>query len=211
MSAPKARSPKPLPTPLQSWQPPLPVLIIAIALPAVAGLVLCWANSVPGAQVIMAVVGTGLSLIAASFLLINGIICFARRTLIPAVIIGAVILIGLFVLAESELPLRARFGMHAATFDQVAAERQPSDGGIWQGPCPTRIGSYPISRCVAIGTGSLYYEPEGGLLNSTGFAYLPEGPDGAQREGAGAPGADQPDPLSYQHLSGDWYSFVDPW
>ncbi len=211
MSAPKARSPKPLPTPLQAWQPPLPVLIIAIALPAIAGLVLCWANTVPGAQVIMAVAGTGLSLIAASFLLINGIICFARRTLIPAVIIGAVVLIGLFVLAESELPLQARFGVHAATFDQVAAERQPSDGGIWQGPCPTRIGSYPISRCAAIGTGSLYYEPEGGLLNSAGFAYLPGGPDGAQREGAGSPGAEQPDPIKYQHLSGDWYTFIDSW
>jgi hypothetical protein len=212
MSAPKARSPKPLPTPPQPWQPPLPVLIIAIALPVIAGLMLCWAHTVPGTQVIMAVAGTGLSLIAASFLLINGILCFVRRTLVPAVIIGAVLLIGLFVLAESELPLRARFGMHTSTFEQVAAERQPAAEGIWQGPCPTRIGSFPISRCAAIGTGFLYYEPEGGLLNGAGFAYLPEGPAGAQREGvATEPGGDGTDPIHYQHLSGDWYTFIDPW
>ncbi len=188
------------------------MLIIAIALPAIAGLVLCWANSVPGAQVIMAVVGTGLSLVAASFLLINGIICFARRTLIPAVIIGAVLLVGLFVLAESDLPLRARFGLYTATFDQVAAARQPAIEGVWQGACPNRIGSYPISSCAAIGTGFLYYEPEGGLINRAGFAFLPDGPAGAQREGtATEPGGEGTDPIQYQHLSGDWYSFVDPW
>ncbi|HLT60966.1 MAG TPA: hypothetical protein VK020_07215 [Microlunatus sp.] len=209
MAQPRARSPKPLPTPRQPWQPPLPVPIIAIVLPAVAGLLLCWANSVPASQVIMGLAGVGLSLVAASFLVINGIICFARRTLVPAVIIGAVILVGLYAFAESGLPLRARFGLHQADFAAVAEQRQPADEGVWQGPCPDRIGSFPISRCAAIGTGFLYYEPESGLLDGAGFAYLPEGPETAQRPEVGKPNG--PDPILYRHLAGDWYTFVDPW
>ncbi|GAB3762862.1 hypothetical protein [Microlunatus parietis] len=210
MSAPKARSPKPMPTPRLPWQPPLAVLIIAIALPAVAGVLLAWANSVPGSQVIMGVIGVGLSLVAASFLVINGIICFARRTLVPAVIIGAVILVGLFVFAESGLPLRARFELHRAAFDEVAGQPLPPKEGVWQGPCPTRIGNFPISRCAAIGTGFLYYEPEGGLLNGAGFAYLPEGPERAQRPLADDPTADLSGRIVYRPLAGDWYSFIDP-
>lgn len=211
MSAPKARSPKPLPTPVQPWQPPLPLLIIAIGLPALAGLLLGWTKTVPGTQVLIGVIGMGLSVIAAAFLLILGIICVIRRTLLLPVVIGGVVLVGLLVLAWSPLPLQARFAMHGGAFSRVAAETQPSNDGEWQGPCPSRIGSYPISRCAAIGTGFLFYEPEGGFLHSAGFAYLPDGPKQAQREGIDDPTASGNQPIVYHHLSGDWYTFSDPW
>ncbi|MFE4500035.1 hypothetical protein ACFRFQ_09220 [Rhodococcus sp. NPDC056743] len=63
-----------------------------------------------------------------------------------------------------------------------------------------RIGAYQVRRIEPVGDGCLFYL-EGGLINSIGLAYLP---DGAPYLGDPRHDGD----IGYQAFDGDWYTFV---
>ncbi len=194
------------PPPRLAWRPSLPVPILAVAVPVVAALVWNWAASFPSSHLIFAMIGLVLGLLAVVLLIVLGVICVVRRTLVPAVIIGLALLVGGFAVPATGLPLPARFVLHRADFDRAVAVAPDQPAG-----CPDWIGSYRISRCAVVGTGYLYYEADGGFLNGVGFGYLPDGPAAAQRPAMNDPTADGLPPLTYRPLTGPWYTFSDPW
>ena len=192
--------------PRPRWRPPLPIPILAVAAPVVAASVWIWAASYPSSHLIFSMLGLVLGLVAAALLIVFGVIGLVRRTLVPAVIIGLVLLVGGFAVPATGLPLPARFALHRAAFDRVVAVPPDQPAG-----CPDWIGTYRIRGCSVVGTGYLYYEADGGFLGGVGFAYLPDGPERAQRAVPEDPTADGLGPLTYRPLTGRWYTFSDPW
>ncbi|MFD0528198.1 hypothetical protein ACFQ1I_15575 [Kitasatospora arboriphila] len=63
-------------------------------------------------------------------------------------------------------------------------------------PQPSHLGTYPVDDVTAVGVrGFRFTVPGSGLLERTGFAYLPDGPP--------------EDEVSYTHRSGPWYTWSD--
>lgn len=138
-----------------------------------------WGLSFPG----FPVVGAGL-------LLINAVVLVALwtqssfRWVIPAT---GIILAGGIFLASSlgHAPLHARWAASSAAFEAELADLGPPgrlavtpDGAHFQdlpGPCPSRIGEFPIGECLAVDDGYLFLQSPGAVTDSSGFVYLPNG------------------------------------
>lgn len=109
-------------------------------------------------------------------------------------------------LADQAL-LRARwatsqeaFDSHVATLGAPDRASGSDDTGSFspQTGCPTMIGSYPISRCVALDQGYLFLQTGNPVTDDSGFAYLP---GGTSPEAAGF------DPDSMTPLGGPWWTW----
>lgn len=162
-----------------------------------------WAGSYPTGGLMAALVAAGL-------LLVNGAVWLVfvvrelveRRFALVAFTTAAVLVLiaGAAFASRIELPLLARFAMVRPAFDRVVAER--AAGGDNADRCPARIGSYRITNCRTVGTGTYFTERDGGFLNGVGFAYLPGGPPSGSPMGGS---------ITYSQLRGSWYWYVEEW
>jgi hypothetical protein len=161
-----------------------------------------WATSFPGLDLVPAAIG-GLGLAAAAGVWCVRLVAFvaARRTghatgsLRPFLLapLGALLLL---VLLVEHVPLRVRW---AASRDAFEATMRTLDGTA-QG-LPADIGWYRVTRVIRHGDAVLFSEDHVGILDDTGFAYLPDGPVDDL-------------PLvrpRFVHLGDDWYSFTASW
>ena len=162
-----------------------------------------WAGSYPSGGLVAGLVAAGLLLITGVVWLVFLVRELIKRRFAPVALTTAVVLVlvaGAAFASRIELPLLARFAMVRPAFDRVVAER--AAGGDDLDRCPARIGSYRITNCRTVGTGTYFTERDGGFLNGVGFAYLPGGPP--------------PDPpmggsITYSQLRGSWYWYVEEW
>ncbi|MEV8097798.1 hypothetical protein [Kitasatospora sp. NPDC085879] len=91
-----------------------------------------------------------------------------------------------------QVPQQARFAVARPALAGFAA-RVEAGGRL---PQPAYIGTYPVADVTAVGgRGFRFTVPGSGLLETTGFAYLPDGPPD--------------DDMTYTRVSGRWYSWSD--
>lgn len=183
----------------------------ALTAAAVAATCLLWGLSYPGYPMDVAAVvllGAVTSLVlAASW---GGRARRAGRSRWGSAAVPAVVSLLLAAAAATaglagEAPLRARWAASQEAFEsQVAALGAPGAVGGASGSftplagCPSMIGSYPISRCVALDQGYLFLQTGNPITDDSGFAYLP---GGTTPEAAGL------DPDSMTPLGGPWWTW----
>jgi hypothetical protein len=80
----------------------------------------------------------------------------------------------------------------------VVADRGEAGAGA---ACPERISTYRVSHCQT-GSSITRFYTEGGFLDSVGFAYAPDGVP-APTGGDGS--------VSYEPMTGPWYTFRQSW
>jgi hypothetical protein len=185
----------------------------AIAAAAVTGACLLWGLTYPGYPMDVAVVvllGAVTSLVlAASW---GSRARRAGRSRWGSAAVPAVVSLLLAAAAATaglagEAPLRVRWAASQEEFDShVTALGAPGAGSGADGSgsfsplasCPTMLGSYPISRCVALDQGYLFLQTGNPVTDDSGFAYLP---GGTSPEAAGL------DPDSMTPLGGPWWTW----
>lgn len=98
-----------------------------------------------------------------------------------------------------DVPLRARWAVSRADFNQAVAlvQRDPARAEELEG----QIGWYSINSIQVVDGGVLFDEWTGGFFDDSGFAYLPDGPDGGVERA-------WLDSVVLLHLSGPWYAWV---
>lgn len=148
-------------------------------------------------------------LVAALLAVVTGLVWFVLvvvevagrrlRLAVTATVLAVLMIGGSAGASRIELPLLARFAASRSAFDAVIAERGEAGPGA---VCPGWIGSYRIGSCRTVDSATYFTERDGGFLNSVGFAYLPEGPDGVPSSGPST---------TYGQLQGPWYWFVEAW
>lgn len=162
-----------------------------------------WAGSYPSGGLmpgLAAVILAGITGVLWFVFLIAGLRARRFQFLGMITAVGIVVLVGSVFAARIELPLLARFAIVRPDFDRVVAARAAA--GTGEKPCPAWIGSYRINECWTSGTGTYFSERDGGFLNGTGFAYLPDGPpDDPPMVGS----------VTYSQLRGSWYWYIQEW
>jgi hypothetical protein len=109
-----------------------------------------------------------------------------------------------------DLPLRARFGHARPSLERVVEGAPAATDRGRSAPlaAPETIGTYRIQGATRIGDGTFIdvAGPRGPFVVASGFAHLPSGPDRSAVSAIG--GAERVD---YEHLEGDWYTWVASW
>lgn len=152
------------------------------------------ANSFPGGHFSVALLAVALFGLTTVAWLVRAVLALAVRRFAPVLVVPPVLL-GLVVgLGLTDLPLQARFAAARPAFEEAVAAR--GEAGL-DAPCPERVGTYRIARCISVGSITHFYT-DGGFLDAVGFAYAPDGvPADSYREGA----------MSYDLLRTPWYTF----
>ncbi|GAA1074870.1 hypothetical protein [Kitasatospora arboriphila] len=100
------------------------------------------------------------------------------------------------VLLHFQVPQQARFALARPALSSFAERAEHVAAGDGRLPQPSHLGTYPVDDVTAVGVrGFRFTVPGSGLLERTGFAYLPDGPP--------------EDEVSYTHRSGPWYTWSD--
>ena len=196
----------------RSWQP-VRATVAAVAA-AVSVACLLWGLSSPGFGMDAATVALGgaiTSLVLAASWGGRARRAGRSRPAATAVLAAVTLLLSAGVVAAGvapEAPLRARwagshaaFDAHVATLGAPTAVSGSDDSASFStlpGGCPPMIGSYPISRCLAIDHGYLFLQTGNPITDDSGFAYLP---GGIRPEEAGL------DSDSMTSLGGPWWTW----
>lgn len=121
--------------------------------------------------------------------------------------IAPVVGVALIVALCSGLPRDVRWAMTRPAFEDVVATLPaPAEGIVpeWNGWSEQRrVGTYAISRAVAVTGGYLFTEDSGAFFDLAGVAYLPFGPDGMAEDGY--------DPQRFRAMGGAWFGWTDTW
>lgn len=196
-----------------------------VVVAAVLAAVVLYSLSVPGIDLWWFLAASALLLsasIVVGFLLLQYLVRRARGDRPPfprylaLMLVLAVSVVGA---ALADLPLRARFELSRASFDEhvqdvlAAADGVPTDRELFEldaaqqdAVAPlgsTSIGSFVVSRVRVIPEGVLMYEQHGAFLDDAGFAYLPDG--------RFPPGDGSFENPQFRSLGGGWYSFTSSW
>lgn len=173
---------------------------IAAGVLAVAGATaLTLAATYPRGHFEWALWGVGLFGLGVVAWLVSGVLALAVRRFSVALLLPPV-LFGLMVgVDRTDLPLRARFAAARPAFEDAIAARGEAGPGA---PCPDRIGSYQVSSCVTEES-ITRFTTAGGLLDSVGFAYAPDGVPASTGGGEGS--------VDYDLLTRSWYTFSQSW
>lgn len=190
---------RPAPPPVPFRRTRLAFGLTATGSAAVAGLAVLVGNSFPGGHFTLALLGVGVGLVAGVAWLVAVILALVARrfsvnVLVPPLLVG--VALGL-VTADS--PLQARFALARPAFEGAIADRGAAGPGA---VCPSWVGTYRISRCATSGSITLFYDRDGGFLDSVGFAYAPDGVP-APTGGDGS--------VAYAPMAGPWYTFQQSW
>ena len=177
-------------------------------------LALLWSASYPLGNFLPLLVGFGWTVGCAAVWLVRLITYVSgRRLAVPSgrsrgfliAPIGGLVVIALMALG---VPLAARWGLSRGAFDaradQLVAEAAESGAGrkrdVLDGD---RVALYIVRNATVDASGGVYFVIEGsGFVDGGGFARLPDGPPPTGLE----PG----EPEQFEHLDGDWYTFVEP-
>lgn len=152
------------------------------------------ADSFPGGHFSVALFAVALFGLTTVAWLVAAILAVAVRRFDPVLVVPPVLLALVVGVGLTDLPLQARFGAARPAFEEAVAARGEADPGA---PCPGRVGTYRIVRCITVGSITHFYTG-GGFLNAVGFAYAPDGvPADSNLEGA----------ISYDLLRSPWYTF----
>lgn len=174
------------------------VLEVALTvITSTAGVVSLWSVSYPSGDF-------GWTL-TAMFSAILGLVVFTGLTVVSAVsrrfsvgllvpVIAATVTL---VAVRFDLPLQARFAQAQPGFERAILDRGEAGPSA---PCPDRIGSYRVFGCYTAGSDTFFATP-GGFLDTVGFAYLPEG----------VPATSDDRLITFEHLNGPWYTYVEAW
>lgn len=165
--------------------------ITALLVACACGVAL-WSAVPLASYVYFALAMAALAALGAVWLILSLIGWFKFRAVRWSFIAPALVLVTCALVALS-VPSRVAF---MASKDSLAAEAQE----CLTSSTDRRIGAYQVRRVEAVDDGCLFFI-EGGLINSIGLAYLP---DGAPYLGDPRHDGD----IGYQELHGDWYTFV---
>lgn len=183
-------------------------------LATVAALALLWSESYPLGNFLPLLLGFWLTIGCAAVWLLRLIIYVSgRRAGVPSgrsrrfliAPIGGFTVIALMALG---VPLAARWGISRAAFDaradQLVAEAAETGADrnreVLEGD---RVALYTVRAAWVDDSGGVYFVIDGsGAIDGGGLARLPDGPPPTGLE----PGA----PEEFEHLEGDWYTFVEP-
>jgi hypothetical protein len=158
-------------------------------------LAVLWAASTPGWDLaIMLIAGTGLALLGFMWLLRVG---FHLKPLKWQMLLAPAMALGSLVLVALDAPLSARWALSKSAFERAIRNGTPYRDDQW-------IGLYHVVRLSGMGERSLLFETSGGFTQHQGFAYLPDGPEGAPSD----PSLERP---TFTHLGGDWYVWSARW
>ena len=196
-----------------------------VAVSAVVAAVLLYSLSVPGVDFWWFLAASALLLsagIVCGFLLLQYVVRRVRghRPPFPRYLaLMLVLAVSVAGAALADLPLRARFELSRASFDEhvqdvlTAADGVPTDRELFELDAAqqdviapsgsTSIGSFVVSRVRVIPEGVLMYEQHGAFLDDAGFAYLPDG--------RFPPGDGSFENPQFRSLGGGWYSFTSSW
>ncbi|MET1008205.1 MAG: hypothetical protein ABWX96_21825 [Propionibacteriaceae bacterium] len=180
-----------------------------VALGGAAATVLLWAGTFPGWPLAAGVMVSVLVFGGLLFMFGAEPVPAARRLRPIGLVVALVVAVAGAILVEQSghAALQARFGSSLSDFEAVVTEAGAPTHRVegreaFPGSCPSRIGTYPIGECQLIDRGYLFLQQRAALGDEAGFAYLPDGPPGADPTASGEWRPDQ-----FTPLGGPWYGW----
>ena len=176
---------------------------VALACAVAGSLVALVAWSSVDADLVLALVAFVLLGVAVILGLVHVIISATRRIVPTLTIVGAVVVVITGILVSAGIPFTARWSASESAFTTYGAGLPSTVGdgstGVFPGECPTRLGLFRIDGCYQAYSTYFLYDRTGSFLGRTGFALRPPGADLELKDGE--------QHYTFEHLSGDWYSF----
>ena len=177
-----------------------------LLVPTVAGAVMgLWSRSLPAGAFFLAIGAMLTWLFAGVLWLVLAVIrALDGRKHRPSVVsirslvVAATLVASTGALSVADVPLRARWSVSRSAFEEVVADAATDPQA--EPTVPDRLGAYRVSDVDRHGDATVFTIPTSGIFTTSGFAHLPEGPGTlAQDEMFGA---------TFEHLGGDWYTWI---